>query len=146
MIQRRTFLKSACITCLGGGMAAALASGCKGLHYVNSSLVGGKLVVPRTEFSYLKKKELQYRKWVVVKHPEIAFPIGVYRLDEDQFFASYLQCTHQGCEVQPEGDFLQCPCHGSEFDKQGKLRQGPAETDLKTFAIQTDPQNLYILL
>ena len=146
MIPRRIFIKNACITCLGGGMAAALAAGCKGVHYVTSNLSEGSLVLPKAEFAYLKKKEVHYRQWVVVKNPQLQFPIGVFRDDDSHFYASYLQCTHQGCEVQPEGNYLQCPCHGAEFDRQGKLKQGPAETDLKTFAVRSDAENLYILL
>ena len=72
--------------------------------------------------------------------------IGVFRDDDAHFYASYLKCTHQGCEVQPEGKYLQCPCHGSEFDNQGKVQHVPAETNLKTFAVETDTENIYILL
>lgn len=146
MIPRRIFIKNTCIACLGGGMASAFAASCKGVHYFSSTLTQDSLVLPKTEFVYLKKKEISYRQWVVVKNPEVPFPIGVFRADDAHYYASYLQCTHQGCEVQPEGAYLQCPCHGSEFDSQGKLKQGPAEADLKNFAVRTDTDNLYILL
>ncbi|MFN0036223.1 MAG: ubiquinol-cytochrome c reductase iron-sulfur subunit [Saprospiraceae bacterium] len=145
-MQRRIFIKNTCLACVGGGMAAALAAGCKSIHYVSSPLAAGRLALPKSEFAYLKKKELRYRQWVVVKNAEVDFPIGVFRADDAHFFASYLQCTHRGCEVQPEGAYLQCPCHGSEFDSRGKLKQGPAEADLKTFAVETDTDNIYILL
>ncbi|MFN0176108.1 MAG: ubiquinol-cytochrome c reductase iron-sulfur subunit [Saprospiraceae bacterium] len=145
-MERRIFIKNACLTCLGGGITSAITAGCKSIHYVNSALVEDRLVLPKTAFAFLKKKELRYRQWVLVKHPKIIFPIGVFRADDAHFFASYLECTHQGCEVQPEGSYLQCPCHGSEFDNQGKLKQGPAETDLKTFAVRTDTDNIYVLL
>ena len=145
-MERRNFIKNTCLACLGGGMASAITAGCKGVHYVSSNLTDGNLVLPKTEFVYLKKEEIRYRPWVVVKNPQVKFPIGVFRANDATFFASYLQCTHQGCEVQPEGNYLQCPCHGSEFDHQGKLKQGPAESDLKTFAVRTDAENIYILL
>ena len=145
-MQRRVFIKNTCLVCLGGGMAATLATGCKSVHYVSSPLSAGRLVLPRSAFFYLKKEEVRYRSWVVAKNPDVAFPIGVFRADDTHFFASYLECTHQGCEVQPEGNYLQCPCHGSEFDSQGKLQHGPAEADLKTFAVEIDADNIYILL
>lgn len=146
MMERRDFIKNTCIACLGAGMASFLSAGCKGAHYVSSQLSEGSLVLPKAEFAYLQKKVLRYRSWVIVKNPQLPFPIGVFRTDASHFYASYLQCTHQGCEVQPEGHYLQCPCHGSEFDSQGKLRQGPAEADLKTFAVRSDSENIYILL
>jgi Rieske Fe-S protein len=145
-MERRQFIKNTCLTCVGGGLTAAFASGCKGIHYVSSPLAAGRLSLPKSEFAYLKKEELRYRLWVVVKNPQVPFPIGVFRADDAHFFASYLECTHQGCEVQPEGNYLQCPCHGSEFDNRGKLQHGPAEADLKTFAVETDTDNIYILL
>ncbi|MFN0214589.1 MAG: ubiquinol-cytochrome c reductase iron-sulfur subunit [Saprospiraceae bacterium] len=146
MMKRRNFVKNTCLVCLGGGIANAFVAGCKGIQYTTSILKDGQLQVPKTAFEYLQKKELRYRKWVVVKNSKVPFPIGVFRVDGQHFYASYLECTHQGCEVQPEGDYLQCPCHGSEFDNRGRLKQGPAEADLKTFTVHTDAENLYILL
>lgn len=145
-MKRRHFIKNTCLACAGGGLATAFVAGCKGIHYVSSPLVSGRLTIPKNEFVYLKKEELRYRLWVVAKSPQVPFPIGVFRADDAHFFASYLECTHQGCEVQPEGNYLQCPCHGSEFDSRGKLQHGPAEADLKTFAVETDSDNIYILL
>ena len=145
-MKRRQFIKNTCLACAGGGLAAALLSGCKGTRYVSSALVAGRLTLAKSAFAYLKKEEVRYRSWVVVKAPQVLFPIGVFRTGADQFFASYLECTHQGCEVQPQGDYLQCPCHGSEFNKQGKVQQGPAGADLKTFPVETDTENIYIVL
>ncbi|MDX2245411.1 MAG: Rieske (2Fe-2S) protein [Bacteroidia bacterium] len=84
------------------------------------------------------------RKWVLVKTERLPFPIGVYRFEENKYAASYLECTHQQCEVEPQGDHLQCPCHGSEFSNEGKLQNGPAEADLKTFSVSTDEHHIYI--
>ena len=145
-MQRRGFIKNTCLTCIGGGLAASIASGCKSVHYVNSLVETNRLTLKKSEFTYLRKEQIRYRTWVILKSPGIPFPIGVFRADEDHFYASYLECTHQHCEVEPEGKFLKCPCHGSEFDSQGKLQQGPAEADLKSFAVETDSDNLYILL
>ncbi|WP_216216378.1 Rieske (2Fe-2S) protein [Amycolatopsis aidingensis] len=40
-------------------------------------------------------------------------------------------CTHQGCQVQPDGAELRCPCHGSVFDaRTGEVRNGPASEPL----------------
>ncbi len=145
-MQRRIFIKNTCFACVGGGLATALAAGCKGVHYFNSPLEANRLTLPKSEFTYLRKEEIRHRVWVVVKNERLPFPIGVFHFGDSEYSALYLKCTHQGCEVQPEGNYLQCPCHGSEFDNRGKLQHGPAEADLKTFAVETDTENIYILL
>ena len=145
-MERRLFIKTTCLSCLGGTLATTLTTGCKSVHYVNTPLDANRLAVKKSEFTYLRKEEIRYRAWVVVKSPGVPFPIGVFRASDMEFYASYLECTHQGCEVQPEGSFLHCPCHGSEFDNRGKLQQGPAEADLKSFAVESDAENIYILL
>ena len=41
-------------------------------------------------------------------------------------------CTHQGCEVAPQGKELKCPCHGSAFNAfTGAVLNGPASSPLK---------------
>lgn len=145
-MQRRVFIKNACLACAGCGLASTFATACKGIHYFTSPLEGDRLRLPKSEFSYLRKEEIKYRAWVVVKNERLPFPIGVFRFDDSEYSAVYLKCSHQGCEVQPEGNFLQCPCHGSEFSNRGKLQEGPAEADLTSFLVKTDTDNIYILL
>ena len=146
MISRRIFIKNTAVVCACSGLATTLVAGCKSIHYVSSPLADNRLTLKKSEFTYLRKEEIHLRAWVVVKSPGIPFPVGVFRADDTHFFASYLECTHQGCEVEPEGSYLQCPCHGSEYDNRGKVQHGPAEADLKTFAVETDTDNIYILL
>ena len=145
-MERRIFIKNACLSCAGMAISGGILSGCGSVHWAAVSLEGTRLVVKKSEFVFLKKGQPVERKWVLVKPEKAPFPIGVFRFDDDRFAASYLQCSHQGCEVAPEGDHLHCPCHGSEFSNIGKLQKGPAESDLKTFMVTTDQTNLYILL
>ena len=146
MISRRIFIKNTSVVCAGGCLATVLVAGCKSVHYVSSPLADNRLTLKKNEFMYLHKEEIRYRSWVVVKSPGIPFPVGVFRADDAHFFASYLECSHQGCEVEPEGSYLKCPCHGSEYDNHGKVQHGPAEADLKSFAVETDIDNIFILL
>jgi cytochrome b6-f complex iron-sulfur subunit len=67
-------------------------------------------------------------------------------INEDDYSALLLQCTHKGCELQPQGNFLICPCHGSEFTNKGVVQNPPAEQNLKTFKTSTDNENIYIYL
>lgn len=145
-MERRIFIKNAYLTCTGISILGTTLQSCSSIHTVVSHLDNNRLVLKKLDFIFFKKEKQMIRKWVLVKTEKLPFPIGVYRFDADKYAASYLECQHQQCEVEPEGDYLQCPCHGSEYSNTGKLQQGPAEADLKTFPITTDENNIYILL
>ena len=145
-MERRIFIKKTCLTCASMTLASTLLQSCSSVHVVMSSVDNNRLVLKKSDFIFIKKEKETIRQWVLVKTDKIPFPIGVYRFDNDKYAASYLECMHQQCEVEPEGDHLQCPCHGSEYSNTGKLQKGPAEADLKTFPITTDENNIYILL
>lgn len=55
-------------------------------------------------------------------------------------------CPHQGCAVSPKegGEGLACPCHGSEFTVQGKLVKGPATTDLPSYEVKTENNQVLV--
>ena len=145
-MERRVFIKKSCLACAGFGLSGSLLSGCSTVHQVTGSIDKNQIILKKSEFIFLKKDKQNIRQWVLVKTEKIPFPIGVFRFDDHLYAASYLECTHQHCEVEPEGDHLQCPCHGSEYSNTGKLQKGPAEADLKSFQVSTDQENIYILL
>ena len=58
--------------------------------------------------------------------------------DERGLYAMTITCTHEGCDVTPQGGTLFCPCHGSRFDNEGKVLQGPAGSPLVHFAVSID--------
>jgi Rieske Fe-S protein len=145
-MEKREFIRTACLACIGGTLTSLLLSSCKSVHYVTGTLENNQLVLKKADFVQTAKDKTTYRQWVLVKSEKLSFPVGVFRFSEQEFAASYLECTHQGCEVAPQGSYLQCPCHGSEYDNRGKVQQGPAEENLKTFQIKTDDANIYILL
>ncbi|MCB9334373.1 MAG: Rieske (2Fe-2S) protein [Lewinellaceae bacterium] len=145
-MKRRNFIKTSCLGCLGAAVLGALLQGCSPFHLVTADIENNRVSLKKSEFIVLKKEKKAWRKWVLVKTERLPFPLGVYRFDEGRYAASYLECTHQQCEIAPEGDYLQCPCHGSEFSNEGKLQKGPAGTDLKTFRITADAHNIYIHL
>jgi Rieske Fe-S protein len=55
-----------------------------------------------------------------------------------------MKCTHQGTELQVFGDRLQCPAHGSEFTLDGNVKNGPADTALRTFPVIKENKTLKI--
>lgn len=145
-MERRIFIKNTCLACTGLAVSSTVLQSCSTVHLVTSRIENSKIAVLKSEFIFLKKEKQMIRQWILVKTEKLPFPIGVYRFDDNKYAASYLECRHQQCEVEPEDDHLQCPCHGSEYSNTGKLQKGPAEADLKTFTVETDQNNLYILL
>lgn len=145
-MERREFIRTGCLVCLGGS-ALAVVQGCSSTYYAKQvELKQNSLVVKKSEFVEMKKEKQILRDAVVAKYEKLAFPIALFRLAEDQYSAVYLECTHQGNEVQPNGNYLVCEGHGSEFDNLGKVTQGPAEDPLRTFVVKTDKENIYIIL
>jgi nitrite reductase/ring-hydroxylating ferredoxin subunit len=46
-------------------------------------------------------------------------------------------CTHEGCQVRPDGTKLACPCHQSMYDaKTGQVLSGPAPKALPEIAVK----------
>lgn len=146
-MQRREFIRTGCLACIGGGILSSTLQGCASPYYAKQvEMKQNSLVVKKSEFIEIKKDQQTMRNAVVAKYEKLAFPIAVFRLGEDQYSAVYLECTHQGNEVQPHGNYLVCEGHGSEFDNKGNVTQGPAEDPLRTFIVKTDKENIYIAL
>jgi len=145
-MNRKEFLKIAGASCVSLTAASALLSGCATTYSVTSSVVNDTLTLPKAEFIEIKKEERRTRDVVIIRAASLAFPIAVYRMDEDNYKALWMECTHQACEINAYSQYLTCPCHGSEFDAKGYVLQGPAESDLKTFNVTTDHENLYVHL
>lgn len=139
-MERRDFIRNCTVLCAGGIGLSVLMESCGSIHYAISSSEMNIIKVSKTEFIDPKKKE---RKFVVVRTDKLQFPICLYSKG-DEYIALYMQCTHQGCEVQPNKISLVCPCHGSEFSIEGKVQSPPADKDLKQFKVITDNENIYI--
>ena len=146
-MERRDFIRTSCLACLGGSGFMTALTGCSSAYYAKQvDYKQNNLVIKKSEFIEIKKDKKLTRNVVVAKYEKLGFPIAIFRLDENQYSAVYLECTHQGNEVQPQGDYLVCEGHGSEFDNKGKVTQGPAEKALRTFGVKTDEENIYISL
>lgn len=63
--------------------------------------------------------------------------IIVTRISENEFAALSMECTHQGCNVEPKAEegALPCFCHGSQFGFDGEVLQGPATSALKRYNV-----------
>ncbi|HSY62837.1 MAG TPA: Rieske (2Fe-2S) protein [Cytophaga sp.] len=120
--------------CVGGVGVAALLQSCATGHYFAKSEISGKyLNVPATEFTLDKNGAVLDRNYVLVRSEKLNFPIYLYKMNEQEYSAVWMECTHQGAELSAHGEQLSCPAHGSEFDNFGHVIQGPAQSNLRTF-------------
>lgn len=146
-MKRKEFIKTCGFACLGGMTMTSLLQGCASANYfAQGSLVNDQLIVSKSEFFHTQKDGIIQRQFVLLESPKHAFPICMYKHDEDEYSALLTRCTHKGCELKPQGDYLVCPCHGSEFTSRGNVQHPPAEENLQSFKIATDNENIYIQL
>lgn len=139
-MTRKKFIKTCGYACLGTLSASLILQSCMATKSLNAPLSGNKLKVPLSAF---QKSDAHY-KYLIVRNPQIAFPIYLFRFSEKEYSALYLQCTHQGNEVNAYGEKLVCEAHGSEFDNRGNVTNGPAEEPLHSFPIQITTDELII--
>jgi|HubBroStandDraft_5_1064220.scaffolds.fasta_scaffold938070_1 nitrite reductase/ring-hydroxylating ferredoxin subunit len=144
-MERKAFLKTCGMACLGGGsLFALLLEGCaSGSKMVNGTIVESNLQVPVSDF---QTSNGHFHQYLVVRHDQLRYPVCVYRFSETSYTALYMRCPHQGAELQVFGDRLQCPAHGSEFNDKGVVKTGPADTNLRTFTTSINKDQLLISL
>lgn len=127
---------------MGTSSVAALLSSCAATKFSNGKLIKDGIVIDIREFSL--KGNGKYRSYIVVRNDGLLFPICVYRFSNKDYSAIWMQCAHQGAELNVAGDYLQCPAHGSEYDNRGNVTNGPADRDLRTFPVTIDNNQLFI--
>lgn len=145
-MNRKEFIKVCGGSCLGLIGISLLSQSCKGIHYVQADTANNQLQVKKSDFVFIKNNEPAFRKFIVAKTDKLDYPVIIYRNSEISFTALLLRCTHQGIELNVNGDLLTCSAHGSEFGKNGEIVTGPAEQKLKTFPVTLDEQNIYLNL
>ena len=143
-MERREFLISTCSLCIGAVGLAAVLPACRSTKYIAGKFNENGLLINIDEFLKKQDPDLDYHLYVIVRNEELRFPICVYRFSESDYSALWMQCAHQGAEVQVVGSHLQCPAHGSEYDNRGRVTNGPAETGLRTFPVTVLQNQLFI--
>ena len=143
-MKRTEFFKTCGALCLGGALVAEFLQSCKSTHYAVSEQSGTNLKVMKTEFELTKNGQTTFRSYIIVNPEKLNFPIYLYRMNESEYSALWMECTHQGAELTAHGEYLTCAAHGSEFDKNGNVTQGPAQKSLRRF--KTSDENDFILI
>ena len=135
-MDRKKFIKN-CAGLTGLGLTiSVLGHSCKAGAFINHSMDNGTIAV--------KKSDLLEYPFVLIQPKNLPVPIFLAKLENTQYTALLLQCTHRACEVRPVGNELQCPCHGSVFNYNGEVLESPAERPLRRFQVIEDDENLYI--
>ena len=145
-MQRRKFIRTSCIACMTGFAVSTILESCATTHHINAEIQSSDLIIPLSEFQFSKNNNTQFKKYLVVQNEKLQYPICVYRLDEKNYSALWMRCTHQGTELQVFGNKLQCPAHGSEFSNTGEVQNSPATEHLRKFPVSIEPTHLKISL
>ncbi len=146
-MDRKEFIKICGFTCVSGAALTTLLQSCASTNYfAQTSLTNNQLIIRKSEFVKAEKDKTLQRKYVLAKTDKYNYPICIYKINDENYSALLMQCTHNSCELNPQGDYLICPCHGSEFTNKGIVQNPPAEQNLKAFIITTDHENIYIQL
>ena len=144
-MERREFIKRSCVACLSAtAFPALLLSSCKSVKFISGTLNNDGLTINADDFKTRKSGSNSFRSYVIVRNDALKYPICVFRFSETDYSALWMQCTHQGTELQAAGDYLHCPAHGSEFSDKGHVLNGPADQNLKTFPVVVNNNELFI--
>jgi Rieske Fe-S protein len=142
-MERKDFIKTCGFACLGGVFLSSVLEGCAGSKIIAGTIDRSDLVFPESAF---KQNNGSYKTYVVVQHEQLKYPVCVYRFNETMYSALLMRCTHQGAELQVFGDRLECPAHGSQFSNKGQVKNGPADTNLRTFPVSVLNNQIHISL
>lgn len=145
-MDRKDFIKNCGMVCMGLGATTLILQGCSLTKSLTGKIDQSDLVVSLAEFETIAGKLVHYKKYVIINNDELKFPICIFRHTESLYTALWLQCTHQGAELQVFGDKLQCPAHGSEFNDKGVVTNGPANNNLRSFPVTVAKNELRISL
>jgi len=143
-MDRRKFIRKSCTTCLTATAFGGILSSCTSTKYISGTLGKDGLTVDIDEFIIRQNGTQTYRSFIIIRNDALQYPVCVYRLNDKEYSALWMSCTHQGTELQASGDYLQCTAHGSEFDNKGTVKNGPADRNLRNFPVTVSGNQLFI--
>lgn len=143
-MDRRKFIRNSCTACLSATAFSAIVSSCTSTRFISGSLGKDGLTISASEFETGLKGKAAHRSFIIIRNEALQYPICVYRLNEREYSALWMRCTHQGAELQAAGEYLQCTAHGSEFDNKGTVKNGPADRNLRNFPVTLSGNQLFI--
>lgn len=143
-MDRRKFLMTGCSACLALAATPLIFDSCVAISNATGRLNEKGLMLKAEDFLLKDKNGSAYRSSLIVRNDKLKYPICIYRTSETQYNAVWMQCSHQGAELQAAGDQLLCPAHGSEFNSKGIVTSGPADTNLRTFPVTVNGNEIFV--
>lgn len=69
------------------------------------------------------------------------------RVDEENFIAFSVDCTHLGCPIRwlADANLFMCPCHGGVFYADGTVASGPPPRPLSQYPVRVEGGRVQIL-
>jgi Rieske Fe-S protein len=138
-MDRKEFLKYSCNACLLGAAAIVLPNlpGCSPAYSVyKTAAVNNTIEMPLQLFD---KNNLQF-----VRPKGWQYDIAVQKMNDGNFEALLLRCTHADNQLMPSQNGYSCSLHGSQFNSGGTVVKGPAELRLKKYTTTINNNNLII--
>jgi len=92
-MNRKDFILKSCVACTSMTLLSGFIESCTTVRFASGSLNDNGILVDLKEFDTKKDSK---RTYVIVRNEALQFPICVYRLDDNNYSALLMQCTHQG--------------------------------------------------
>ncbi|HKP32406.1 MAG TPA: Rieske 2Fe-2S domain-containing protein [Chitinophagaceae bacterium] len=143
-MNRRHFIRNSCTACLSLSVASTFLAQCASTKYISGEIGNDGITVNKNDFKVKQKGGTAYSSFIIVRNEKLQYPICLYRFSESEYSALWMRCTHQGTELQASGDVLQCTAHGSEFNNRGVVKAGPANSNLRTFPVTVNNDQIFI--
>ncbi len=131
------------LACLAMAVAGMGLTGCGGVRYVTGTLDGEDMSVPLAD---LLSEDGRPKPYVVVRSPQLKWPVALYRSGNGSYTALLMRCTHQGAQLKAGDGELTCSAHGSAFNTDGTVTEGPAKEPLRKLPVRPDGDRLLISL
>lgn len=140
-MERREFIKNACVSCgvisLMSTFPLTLLQSCTSLPMLRTSSVNKNIVIGKTKLDPAKNL-------FILRNDDLQYDVLLVKDKDNTYYALYMQCTHQDNPVTANDKGLNCSVHGSTFDLEGKVTNGPAIHELKRYSVTEAGENLII--
>lgn len=142
MANRRHFIKTGCLACMGITGVATLLEACSApLQIVrNAALPANPKILAVSSTKFIGDTNM-----IVLRSDSLDNDILLVK-KQDKYKALLMSCTHEGYPLTPTANKIYCNAHGSQYDMDGNVTKEPALTALVQFKTELINHNIQIYL